>query len=377
MPIFTENENIFAIHQPKACIYKMLINNILESFSPLITNWYREHQRDLPWRQTTDAYKIWLSEIILQQTRVNQGLNYYKRFIERWPTVTELALAEEEEVLKLWQGLGYYSRARNIHYTAKLMVERHKGVFPIQYKDVLALKGIGEYTAAAICSFAYNEPYAVVDGNVYRVLARVFGIETAIDSTQGKKQFAELAQTLLDKKNPGLHNQAIMEFGALHCTPALPDCGNCILNQYCIAFLNKTVDDLPKKSLKTKQRNRYFNYMYIENGDKIYINKREAKDVWQNLYELPLIESETELSFQELITTNDFKKIFETTSNINIQSAIFKTKHVLSHQKIYATFYKIEISNSQHINGNYLCINKTDLETYPISRLTELFFENL
>ncbi|MBV5343686.1 A/G-specific adenine glycosylase, partial [bacterium] len=262
------------------------------NISKALTNWYNQNKRELPWRDITDPYRIWISEIILQQTRVNQGMRYYLRFVERFPDVKTLAVAEEDEVLKYWQGLGYYSRARNIHKTAKIITEKHKGIFPKNHSDILLLKGIGEYTAAAICSFAYNQPYAVVDGNVFRVLSRVFGIETPIDSTSGKKEFTQLAEKLLDKKEPGLHNQSIMEFGALQCVPVQPDCGVCPLQTVCKAYSLNMADKLPVKATKTKVRERFFNYFYIEYQDKIFIQKRSEKDIWQNLYELPLVESD-------------------------------------------------------------------------------------
>lgn len=351
----------------------MLKNNILKTFSPHIINWYSKYQRVLPWRNTNDPYLIWLSEIILQQTRVNQGLSYYNKFTERFPNVSSLADAQEDEVLKLWQGLGYYSRARNIHATAKLIMEKHNGVFPAQYKDVLALKGIGEYTAAAICSFAYNDAYAVVDGNVFRVLSRVFGIETAIDSTTGKKEFTALANELLNKKDPATHNQAIMEFGALQCLPQQPDCANCVLNEFCVAYLTDSVSKFPLKSQKTKQRNRYFNYIFIEEGEFTYINKRGPKDVWQNLYELPLIETENPLSLDELLQHEEFKQLVNVFNSIEIANNVFQTKHILSHQRIFAKFYQIKIDKPTELLSKFLKIKTSTLGEYPVSRLTEIF----
>lgn len=353
----------------------MLDINILKLFSPLITQWYKANGRDLPWRQTMDPYKIWLSEIILQQTRVNQGLNYYMRFVEQYPTVKQLASAQEEDLLKLWQGLGYYSRARNIHATAKIIMERYQGTFPTEYKDILALKGVGEYTAAAISSFAYSQAYAVVDGNVFRVLARVFAIETPIDSTLGKKQFTTLATELLDKKQAALHNQAIMEFGAMQCQPAQPDCTNCVLNLYCAAYHSNSVSKYPQKSLKTKQRNRFFNYFYIEQGAFTYINKREAKDVWQNLYELPLIETESECSLEDLMSREEFKHIFGTTRSIEMMQNVYQTKHILSHQRIFARFYHFKIDKNTASLDKFLQIKASELDNFPISKLTELYLE--
>lgn len=340
----------------------------------MLISWYEDHKRDLPWRDTTDPYLIWLSEIILQQTRVDQGYSYFVRFVQHYPAITDLAAASEDEVLKLWQGLGYYSRARNLHATAQIVAGQYKGVFPTEYKDVLSLKGVGEYTAAAITSFAYNMPYAVVDGNVYRVLSRIFGIATPIDTPQGKREFAELADELLDRKNPGTYNQAIMEFGALQCTPANPDCGRCPLSDMCMAYAEQKIGEYPKKAGKTKTRNRYFNYLDIRYGDYIYLHKRTAKDIWHNLYELVLVESENQLSVNELQQDSRFREIFARAGKVTIKPA-FQAKHILSHQTIYATFYSIEIENE--LQGDYLQVKTADLEKYAISRLVDRYLEQL
>lgn len=257
------------------------------NFSNAIENWYKEYKRELPWRDSADPYVIWISEIILQQTRVVQGYDYFVRFMKRFPDVATLAEADEDEVMKYWQGLGYYSRARNLHAAAKSM----NGVFPKTYPEVRALKGVGEYTAAAICSFAYNMPYAVVDGNVYRVLSRYLGIDTPIDSTEGKKLFAAVADELLDRKNPALYNQAIMDFGAIQCSPQTPNCMFCPLADSCAALAKGTVAELPVKQHKIKTTNRYFNYIYVRMGVHTFINKRTGNDIWRNLFELPLIET--------------------------------------------------------------------------------------
>ena len=355
----------------------MLTAKTLETFSSTLINWYHENKRDLPWRNTQDPYKIWLSEIILQQTRVNQGLSYYNRFIEQYPTVNNLAKAKEDEVLKLWQGLGYYSRARNIHKTAIYINKVYGGNFPTSYNDIINLKGIGSYTAAAIASFAFNQAYAVVDGNVYRVLSRVFGIETVIDSTQGKKEFQDLATTLLNKKEPASHNQAIMEFGALQCVPAQPDCENCVLNQVCVAYKTETVQDLPIKSKKTKQRDRYFNYLFIQNGEQTYMHQRKENDVWKNLYEFPLIETETEMDFDALIQTKAYKLLMKDIDAIEINNDCFRVKHVLSHQKIYAKFYTLKIVLDDIYIFPYVLTSFNSLWKMPVSRLTEIFLETL
>lgn len=257
-------------------------------FSGTLLDWYAENKRDLPWRNTTDPYLIWISEIILQQTRVAQGYEYFLRFIKRFPDVASLAAASEDEVMKYWQGLGYYSRARNLHAAAKSM----KGTFPKNYAEVRALKGVGDYTAAAICSFAYDMPYAVVDGNVYRVLSRYFGIDIPIDSTEGKKTFTALAREMLDKSRPADYNQAIMDFGAVQCMPQSPNCLFCPLSGSCRALLEGKVQQLPVKQHRTKTTNRYFNYIYVRMGAHTLIHKRTENDIWKNLFELPLIETE-------------------------------------------------------------------------------------
>ena len=260
--------------------------------SGLLIEWYDENKRNLPWRDTSDPYKIWVSEVILQLTRVAQGLNYYLQFVEQFPTVNALAESSEEDVLKAWQGLGYYSRARNLHQGAKDVVALHKSKLPASYKEIISIKGIGEYTAAAILSIAYNKPFAVVDGNVYRVLSRLFAIDTPIDMSAGKKQFAKLAQNLIDVSNPAKYNQAIMELGALQCTPVQPLCDSCPLQYLCVAKQLNMQSEFPVKSKKVKVRNRYLHYFHIEYEGYTYLNKRIGKDIWKNMYEFPLIETD-------------------------------------------------------------------------------------
>jgi len=359
-------------------ILKAMNNPLFISYiSSTLINWYEQNKRDLPWRDITDPYKIWISEIILQQTRVIQGLSYYLRFIERFPTVIQLAEAEEDEVLKYWQGLGYYSRARNLHKAAKQIISNFDGIFPVNHVDVLLLSGIGDYTAAAICSFAHNQAYAVVDGNVFRVLSRLFGIETPIDSTSGKKEFTELAKNLLSKDEPALHNQAIMEFGALQCVPASPDCQNCPLQNSCCAYQTNLVSTLPVKAQKTKVTNRYFNYFFIEFQGNTFLQKRKGKDVWQNLYEFPLIESEKLLSLSELVGSENFKNLFRGIAEVDIQKMSHPMKHVLSHRVIYAQFITISINE---LNGEFDKLTKTpvnEIDKFAVSRLIELFLEKL
>lgn len=343
-----------------------------KEFARLLIEWYHEHKRDLPWRNTNDPYLIWISEIILQQTRVAQGYAYYQRFIERFPDLESLAAAEENEVLKYWQGLGYYSRARNLHQAAISV----NGVFPVKYEDILKLKGIGTYTAAAICSFAYNQPHAVVDGNVYRVLSRFFGINEPIDSGKGKKIFASLAHDLLDKIQPALYNQAIMDFGALQCTPLSPDCTVCPFKNRCFAFNHNMVSSLPIKQNKTKTSERFFYYLLIRDNGNIYLNKRTENDIWKNLYELPLIESNTALAVDDFIRKQEFASIFKENSVVNVR-LLNKTKHVLSHRIIYADFYELEAQDiKMDFLSKYTRLNMADLELYPVSRLMHNFFEN-
>jgi A/G-specific adenine glycosylase len=311
-------------------------------FSNLLIQWYLREKRDLPWRKTTDPYAIWLSEIILQQTRVAQGLPYFLRFLESYPTVFDLANAEEEHVLKLWQGLGYFSRARNLHTTAKHVAFELKGVFPIFYKDLLKLKGIGEYTAAAIASIANGEAVPVVDGNVYRLLSRYFMVETDISSSSAKKEFFELAASLLPKEKASLFNQAMMEFGALQCVPKNPDCHNCVFNGSCLALKHHKVNLLPVKLKKTKVTHRYFNYFIIKDalGNSV-IRKRTEKGIWHNLYEFPLLETEQETGFETTLQLiDDFPFGF---TPIHIKP-LHPTPivHKLSHQNLQIRFWEVE-----------------------------------
>ena len=299
----------------------------MANFTQTLLKWYKINKRDLPFRDTHDAYRIWLSEIIFQQTRISRGLSYYDKCAAQFPTPAALAAADEDEVLKLWQGLGYYSRARNLHAAAKSM----KGVFPRTYDGVRALKGVGDYTAAAICSMAYNMPYAVVDGNVYRVLARVFGITTPIDSTEGKKEFTALAQKLLNKKHPGDFNQAMMDFGAMVCTPQAARCEGCPFIKICVARRQNRVDELPVKAQKTKVSERFFHYIYVEQGPFVWLHKRGAGDIWQNLYELPLVETAKKGMLKKSPTWCGRAKLSPVGSSV---------KHVLSHRVIWAQLYK-------------------------------------
>ena len=318
------------------------------SFQSEIIKWYYVNKRDLPWRETTDAYVIWLSEIILQQTRVEQGLPYFQKFLENFPDVKAFASASEERVLKLWQGLGYYSRGRNMLHTAKYIVDQFDGNFPTAYQDLIKLKGIGGYTAAAISSFSSNEKQAVVDGNVYRVLARYFGIEEAINSPKGQKQFAQLAQELIQDQEPSVYNQAIMEFGALHCKPKSPLCHQCPVQLGCYAYQHQKVEQLPLKLKKVKIRKRWFNYFVGINDDEILTKQRQPGDVWQQLYDFPLIELGHEVAIDDVALLTKVHELF----GKNVELTVLESKkHVLTHQTIYVQFFAIDnyiVNFNQH-----------------------------
>ena len=346
--------------------------------SKMLRFWYIEHQRDLPWRHTKDPYLIWISEIILQQTRVDQGLSYYYRFTERFPTVIDLANAEEEEVLKFWQGLGYYSRARNLLASAMIIKETFGGVFPSEYKDVLALKGVGEYTAAAITSFAWNMPYAVVDGNVFRVIARLFGVSDPIDTGAGKRLFTELANALLSVPHAGIHNQAIMEFGALQCVPQSPQCAVCVLQDHCVAFATNGVQSYPVKHQKTKVHNRYLHYFHIVVDDTTtYLHRRDKKDIWKGLFEFPLIETDALMDYDLLKCEPAFEALFGGSQIQSITLEIPNKKHVLSHRVLYANFYRVELSKVGAGLDRYLKIGSEALDSFAVSRLMHIYLEKM
>ncbi|MGE5395012.1 MAG: A/G-specific adenine glycosylase [Candidatus Saccharibacteria bacterium] len=341
----------------------------MDFFTRQIHQWYCHFKRDLPWRNTTDPYYIWLSEIILQQTRINQGWAYYTRFTEAFPCVKDLANASEDQVLKLWQGLGYYSRARNLHHTAKLIVDQYGGKFPKTYKGLLSLKGIGEYTAAAIASISFHEQVPAVDGNVYRVLSRYFGISEPMDTTPGKKIFMQLAKELVIGTNPGMHNQAMMEFGALQCTPLKPNCPECPLINSCFAYLNNKQGELPVKSKKAKQKNRYFNYFVLINNESTWLRKRTHNDIWKNLYEFPMTETLTDTDLQTLFSLDEVKNllsddfVIEKTGNWKV--------HLLTHQKIYYRILVIRLLKNNPLPGEFIQVNKADIINFAIPKLLE------
>lgn len=319
------------------------------NFSKKIISWYQDNHRALPWRATKDSYRIWLSEVILQQTRVAQGLPYYKSFVKNFPTVKALAKAPEQKVLREWQGLGYYSRARNLHACAKKIVTDHKGKFPASYEGLLKLPGIGPYTAAAIASMSFDEPVAVVDGNVFRVLSRIFGMDNDIGSIEGKKIFTNVANDLMDRSQSGIFNQAVMEFGALHCTPRSPKCTDCPFSSECVAKQRSIQDLLPIKNNRVKTRNRYFTYFIFRKGKKIAMKKRQDKDIWSGLYDFHLIESKRN---QKIERTLDGDKELSKLSKLAIVKPEEQViKHVLTHQKISARFVLMTLPNSVKLNG--------------------------
>jgi A/G-specific adenine glycosylase len=333
-------------------------------FPGLLLKWNQDQNtRQMPWKGEKDPYRIWLSEIILQQTRVEQGLNYYNNFIRSYPTVHQLAKAPDEKVFKLWEGLGYYTRCRNLLVTARFISNDLKGKFPGRYEDIVALKGIGPYTAAAISSFAFNLPHAVVDGNVFRVLSRIFGIELPIDSTEGKKIFTTLAEELLDKKQPGIYNQAIMDFGAVICKPAAPLCTTCVFNKHCHAFIHNRVQDLPVKEKKIRVRTRWFYYLVLEYENEIAIRQRTGKDIWQQLYEFPLIEEDHE-QVQKIILQKAEKMGLLLKKNYQIVqlSGIFRQQ--LSHQLIAGQFIKLSIKKKPPEEHGLLWLRKEQFKKY-------------
>lgn len=342
----------------------------LMNFSKEIIQWYFQNKRDLPWRKTKDPYRIWLSEIMLQQTRVAQGLPYYEKFTETFPTVYDLANAEESHVLKLWQGLGYYSRARNLHYTAKDIVNNYNGQFPDNYSALLKLKGVGDYTASAIASICFDEIAPVVDGNVYRVLARYFDIDIPINSTEGVKMFKKLAFEVIDHDDPANFNQAIMEFGAVQCKPQSPYCIICPLASSCLGLERQRVGMLPVKLKKTKVRNRWFNYIVVvSNQEETLLEERKGKGIWQGLYQFPLLETEKEIENIE----QHQSEIEEISALKNLSITQFNKKpiiHKLSHQHLYTTFWVVETTNSLK-NG----IPLQEIRKYPVPILIGNFIE--
>lgn len=338
----------------------------MHDFSLSIRFWYRQNKRKLPWRETKNPYLIWLSEIILQQTRVAQGKSYYLKFVNHYPKIENLANADEQEVLNLWQGLGYYSRARNLHFAAKQVIEEFYGVFPAKFEDIKRLKGVGDYTASAIASFAFDLPHAVVDGNVYRVLARYYADSSPIDTSQGQKLFKAYAQDLMPTNDPAEFNQAIMELGALVCTPKNPLCESCPVNEQCSSYLTNNPHNFPVKAKKTKVSNKYFNY-FTDSSDQLQIEKRKGKGIWQNMFQLPLIESDKKL------TLKDVKNLTSEKWGVKAEIKIAEYQHILSHQKIHASFWRIDspITNDEEI----ISVSLDQIQGYPLPRLIDKYLE--
>lgn len=341
------------------------------NWSVVLLHWYKEHKREFPWRMTKDPYRIWLSEIILQQTRVEQGRPYYLNFISTYPTVNALAAAEEEAILKLWQGLGYYSRARNLHYTARYIVEEYGGKFPTTFEELIKLKGVGDYTASAIASICYGQPQAVVDGNVYRFLSRFFGITTPIDHSSAHREFKTLANLLMGEHSPGKFNQALMEFGALQCTPKKANCSSCVFSQKCLAYQQGKVEYFPIKSRKIKVRRRYFNYLVlVDPKNNSLMKKRSQNGIWQNLYEFPLIETYQEASKAQIQSNQayDFVRAVLPTGIKRVNSE--PIKHRLSHQELCITFWKVELAATLS-NG----LSLEEINQLPVPVVVEHFIE--
>lgn len=327
----------------------------------------------MPWKEEKNPYLIWLSEIMLQQTRVEQGLSYYIKFKKNYPTVADLANAPEDELMKHWEGLGYYSRARNLHTSAKFIHHELNGVFPDTYQDIISLKGVGEYTAAAIASFAYSLPHAVVDGNVYRVLSRFFGIDIPTDSTEGKKYIKKIADEVLHQKDPARYNQAIMDFGATVCKPKLALCHVCPMKRKCIAFKDGRVGELPIKTKKIKKITRYFHYLVINKGTAVFIRKRTEKDIWKNLYEYPMIETKKELNEKDLLKQKDFLEIFFN-KFYGISKVSDSYVQQLTHRSIIAKFVEINVSDDfKVIKNDWLCVEKKEIRRFAFPKIIDLY----
>lgn len=347
-------------------------------FTQKLLKWWHHHQRPLPWKQTDDAYSIWLSEIILQQTRIDQGLPYYLKFKAMYPTVKDLADSSLDEVMRLWEGLGYYARARNMHQTAKYIANELQGKFPDTYSDIRQLKGIGDYTAAAIASFAFGLPYAVVDGNVYRLLSRCFGIFTPIDSTQGKKQFLALAQQLMSETEPASFNQAIMDFGSVQCKPVKPDCGFCPMQTICVAYRDNTVSQLPVKQKKLTRKTRYFTYFMLQTpkGGRL-LRKRTAKDIWENLYEFLLVETDLEPDagiLQSHFRENQISCIYLTEKSL-YNSRIWKQQ--LTHQTIVARFLETSISDPEiWLRQGFVEVEAENIGNYAFPKIINNYLQH-
>lgn len=341
----------------------------MNRFAKHLIDWYKYNGRELPWRKTRDPYTIWVSEIILQQTRISQGMAYFHRFIEQYPDVSKLASADEHDVLKLWQGLGCYSRASNMLTAAKQVMEQFNGKFPGTYKELLQLKGVGEYTAGAISSISYNLPHAAVDGNVLRVLSRIYAIDTPINSTKGKKLFSQLVTEMVPEEAPGTFNQAIMDFGSMQCTPSTPDCTNCPLTDMCQAYLNESVENYPVKEKKTKVLDRYMHYLFIRHKDQLWLEKRNGQDIWKNMYQLPLIESYEVLLPEQILQSKEWRTIFDN-AQVELRSVSNEIIHLLSHRKIHAFFYEIQLIKGE-VHHPAKPVYSKDIFNFAVPKLIE------
>lgn len=347
----------------------------MRNFSNRLILWYKQAHRALPWRNTTDPYKIWLSEVIMQQTRVQQGLAYYLKFEKRFPDLVSLAEASEDEVYKLWQGLGYYNRAQNLMHAARTLVKNYNGKFPRDPEELIKIKGIGSYTAAAVASIAFGKRIPVVDGNVFRVLSRAFGITTPVHTAKAKNEFASLAGKLMAHHPPGTFNQALMEFGALWCKPKNPDCGNCIFFKDCFARINGQVQHLPVKKVKTPVKNRFFYYVVAEDhNEKILLQKRGKKDIWRNLYEFPVIEPALKSEPLKMLAQPPVRKLFSGLKYV-VKDISEEYVHLLTHQRIHAVFMHIFVENFPEMpdEKTLFLVHKNDIEKYPVPRLLERY----
>ncbi len=343
----------------------------MDQYRKALTEWYYHAKRELPWRESRDPYHLWVSEVILQQTRVRQGIEYYLNFVKQYPDIKTLAMAPEEEVLKVWQGLGYYSRARNMHHAAKTILTEHHGKFPDDYLSIRNLKGIGDYTAAAIASIAFDFPYAVVDGNVFRVLSRLFGISTPIDAANGKKEFYKIAQMMLDINQPGVFNQALMEFGAMVCIPAQPLCSGCPLSLRCHAFTNQSIGSFPVKAKKPKPKDRYFNYLYLHQDNLLFLEKRGDKDIWRNMYQFPLIETALPSPPEEVLSSDAWKDILRNIK-YSIESIYPEKLHNLTHQRLHIRFFSVRLVESR-IPDQWIPAIRSEVARYPVPKPIDVF----
>ncbi len=345
----------------------------MENWVDKLLHWYEKEKRDLPWRNTGDPYKIWVSEIILQQTRVNQGIDYYLRFVSKYPTVSSLAAASEDDVLKMWQGLGYYSRARNMLHTARYIEESLGGKFPRTYQQIRGLKGIGDYTAAAIVSFAFNQPYAVLDGNVMRVYSRLLGIDEPVDSSSGRKKLQLIANDYLPEKNSASYNQAVMELGALICLPKKPFCTQCPIQDQCYAYSHTLTAKLPVKQVKKKIVKRFLNYLVIQSGDSIIMRKRPRGDIWQGLYDFPCIETAAAGTPLALASSKEWRRIFRNRKVI-VLSVSSEYRHVLTHRLLLAKFISLKAGRKEiELPEGCEWIKLRNISDYPVPRLIDIY----